>query len=324
MNPGDILGPYRVLDKLGEGGMGEVYRARDLKLNREVAIKILPEALAADPAALARFEREAQAVAALSHPNILSIFDFGIEAGAPYAVMELLEGQTLREHVRGGSVPPRKAVEYALQIAAGLAAAHARGITHRDLKPANIKLTEDGRVKVLDFGLAKALDPHGGRVFPSTALPSTALRAGRAGRPGGSAGPEGPASTDLANSPTMTAMASRLGVIVGTAAYMSPEQVRGQEVDRRADIFALGAVLYELLAGRRAFQGATPADTAVDRGGTASSSPGPRGHRHSGGMDGGWPRPLRQPERIHRGSGADRSSRSRHRRHRAVEGDRAA
>ena len=223
---GTRLGPYEILGPLGAGGMGEVYRARDPKLNREVAIKILPEALAADPAALARFEREAQAVAALSHPNILSIFDFGVDRGTPYAVMELLEGQTLREQMGGESLPPRKAVEYALQIAAGLAAAHARGITHRDLKPENVFVTRDGQVKILDFGLAK----------------------------------QRPASGEGA-SVAVTGNETGPGTVLGTVGYMAPEQVRGQDVDHRADIFALGAVLYELLAGRRAFQGATPADT---------------------------------------------------------------
>jgi Tol biopolymer transport system component/tRNA A-37 threonylcarbamoyl transferase component Bud32 len=224
---GTRLGVFEILAPLGAGGMGEVYRARDPKLNRDVAIKILPEALAADPAALARFEREAQAVAALSHPNILSIHDFGVEQGAPYAVMELLEGQTLREHLREGAVPRRKAVSYALQIAAGLAAAHARGITHRDLKPENVFVTRDGQVKILDFGLAKP-------------------------RPDAASG----ASVALTGRVDTTP-----GTVLGTAGYMAPEQVRGQEVDHRADIFALGAVLYELLAGRRAFQGTTPADT---------------------------------------------------------------
>jgi Tol biopolymer transport system component len=227
MNLGETLGPYRVLELIGAGGMGEVYRAHDSKLDRDVAIKVLPEALAADPVALARFEREAQAVAALSHPNILGIFDFGVDGGAPYAVMELLEGQTLREQLGGGPLPPRKAVEYALQIAAGLAAAHARGITHRDLKPENVFVTRDGQVKILDFGLAKQ---------------RTTVAAGE------SVAVTGHVQTGP-------------GTVLGTVGYMSPEQVRGREVDHRADIFALGAVFYELLAGRRAFQGTTPADT---------------------------------------------------------------
>jgi Tol biopolymer transport system component len=225
---GTKLGPYEILAPLGAGGMGEVYRARDAKLNRDVAIKILPEALATDSTALARFEREAQAVAALSHPNILGIYDFGVDRGAPYAVMELLEGRTIREAVREGPVPPRKAVEYALQIAAGLAAAHARAITHRDLKPENVFLTRDGHVKILDFGLAKQ---------------HTAAAA----------------SASIALTGTV---ATGPGTVLGTVGYMAPEQLRGQDVDHRADIFALGAVLYELLAGRRAFHGATPADTA--------------------------------------------------------------
>ncbi|MEI6669887.1 MAG: protein kinase [Acidobacteriota bacterium] len=225
---GEHLGPYDVLAKLGAGGMGEVYRARDNRLNREVAIKILPEALAADPLALARFERETQAVAALSHPNILSIHDVGVERGVPYAVMELLEGQTLRDQMSGGPIAPRKAIEYALQIAAGLGAAHARAITHRDLKPENVFVTRDGHVKILDFGLAKQCSAV---PVEGTAVDTRHLETGP-------------------------------GMVLGTVGYMAPEQVRGHEVDPRADIFAFGAVLYELLAGRRAFQGATPADTA--------------------------------------------------------------
>ncbi|MEI6669794.1 MAG: protein kinase [Acidobacteriota bacterium] len=226
--PGTKLGPYQVVAPLGAGGMGEVYRARDAKLNRDVAIKILPEALAADPAALARFEREAQAVAALSHSNILAIFDFGVEHGTPYAVMELLEGHTLRDQMGGDAVAQRKAVEYALQIAAGLGAAHARGITHRDLKPENVFVSRDGHVKILDFGLAKQQ-------------------------------PSAPAEATLAATRNIE---TGPGTVLGTVGYMAPEQLRGQSVDARTDIFALGAVLYELLAGRRAFQGATPADTA--------------------------------------------------------------
>ena len=225
--PGTRLGPYEILAPIGAGGMGEVYRARDPKLNRDVAIKILPEGLAMDPVALARFEREAQAVAALSHPNILSIFDFGVDRGASYAVMELLDGQTLRDQMGGGSVPPRKAVEYALQMAAGLGAAHARGIAHRDLKPENVFVTRDGHVKILDFGLAKQ------RPVASADATAAATRHVETGQ----------------------------GTVLGTVGYMAPEQVRGQAVDHRADIFAFGAVLYELLSGRRAFQGTTPADT---------------------------------------------------------------
>jgi Tol biopolymer transport system component len=229
LTSGTRLGPYEILAPLGAGGMGEVYRAHDTKLNRDVAIKILPAALASDPAARARFEREAQAVAALSHPNILGIFDFGIDHDVPFAVMELLDGGTLREHLHEGAVGPRKAIEYAQQIAAGLGAAHAHGITHRDLKPENVFLTRDGRIKILDFGLAK--------VGPDT---------------GAGAAPP----SMLATSPVLTGA----GTIVGTVGYMSPEQVRGREVDHRSDIFSFGAILYELLSGHRAFTG----DSAVE------------------------------------------------------------
>ena len=228
LTAGTRLGAYEILAPLGVGGMGEVYRARDATLNRDVAIKILPEALASDPAARARFEREAQAVAALSHPNILGIFDFGVEHGTPFAVMELLDGGTLREHLHDGAVPPRKAAEYAQQIAAGLGAAHAHGITHRDLKPENVFLTRDGRIKILDFGLAKTSPGAGAAAAPSM----------------------------MATSPALTGA----GTIVGTVGYMSPEQVRGREVDHRSDIFSFGAILYELLAGQRAFTG----DSAVE------------------------------------------------------------
>jgi len=216
---GTRLGPYEILAPIGAGGMGEVYRARDPKLNREVAIKILPEALATDPAALARFEREAQAVAALSHPNILAIHDFGVEGGTPYAVMELLEGETLRARLAHGALPARKAVDLAAQIAEGLAAAHDKGIVHRDLKPENVFVSDEGRAKVLDFGLAKVTGPV------SSPDASTRLTAGHTGA----------------------------GTVMGTVGYMSPEQVRGEAVDHRSDIFAFGAVLYEMLAGRRAF-----------------------------------------------------------------------
>jgi sugar lactone lactonase YvrE len=211
--------------------MGEVYRARDPKLNREVAIKILPEALATDPVALARFEREAQAVAALSHPNILAIFDFGRQGDTAYAVMELLEGETLRARLAHGALPSRKAVDLAVQIAEGLAAAHEKGIVHRDLKPENVFVTHDGRAKVLDFGLAKRTD--------STGNPSVSRQA-----TGGRTGP---------------------GMVLGTPAYMSPEQVRGDTVDHRSDIFSFGAVLYEMLTGRQAFarETATESMTAI-------------------------------------------------------------
>ncbi|HET7453642.1 MAG TPA: protein kinase, partial [Thermoanaerobaculia bacterium] len=223
------LGPYEILTPLGAGGMGEVYKARDTKLRRDVAIKVLPDGLARDPDALARFEREAHAVAALNHPNILSIHDFGNEGGVAFAVMELLEGETLREIVAAGVPPQRKAVEWGRQIAAGLAAAHGKGIVHRDLKPDNVFVTHDGRVKILDFGLAK----------PKVR-----------GRDGGSD----------EHSPTVSAY-TEPGTVMGTVGYMSPEQVKGQDVDQRADIFAFGAVFYEMLTGRRAFQRETAAET---------------------------------------------------------------
>src|SRR4051812_25665061 len=202
--------------------MGEVYRARDGKLNREVAIKVLPPELADSAASLARFEHEARAVAALSHPNILAIFDFGVESGTAYAVMELLEGTTLREKL-AAPVPPRKAVDYAIQIARGLAAAHDKGIVHRDLKPENVFVTTDGRVKILDFGLARQV--------------SAALAGGG----------------DATISPSIDAQTSP-GMVMGTVGYMSPEQARGEPGDHRSDLFAFGAVLYELVSGRRAFQ----------------------------------------------------------------------
>jgi TolB-like protein len=224
---GTALGPYEILAPLGAGGMGEVYRARDRRLERDVAVKVLPERLATDQRALERFEREAKAVAALSHPNILAIHDFGAHEGVSYAVTELLEGHTLREHLEGGTVAPRKAVEYALQIAQGLAAAHEKGIVHRDLKPENVFVTREGHVKILDFGLARSVEP-------------ASLEAGT-------------------RAPTM-AGATEPGEILGTVGYMSPEQVRGRPVDHRSDVFSFGTVLYELLTGHRAFR----ADSAVE------------------------------------------------------------
>src|SRR5579862_8778535 len=221
------LGPYEIVSTLGAGGMGEVYRARDPRLKREVAIKVLPQALSLDPDRLRRFEQEALATAALNHPNILAVFDIGTNEGSPYVVSELLEGETLRERLRGGSLSVRKALDYALQIAHGLAAAHEKGIVHRDLKPENLFLTKDGRVKILDFGLAKLTQP------------------------------ESATQTSLA---TMTHV-TEAGVVMGTAGYMSPEQVRGVAVDSRSDIFAFGAILYEMLSGKRAFHRDTAADT---------------------------------------------------------------
>ncbi len=227
---GSRLGPYEILTPLGAGGMGEVYRARDPRLGREVAVKVLPDAVSADPDRLRRFEQEARAASALNHPNILTVFDTGAQDGVAYLVTELLEGETLRERL-AGALPVRKAVEIAIQIARGLAAAHERRIVHRDLKPENLFLTRDGRVKILDFGLAK-LTAHG------------------AGSP-----------AELAAAPTLLSGGTEPGFVLGTAGYMSPEQVQGLPADHRADLFALGAVLYEMLAGRRAFRGDSPAET---------------------------------------------------------------
>ncbi len=228
LKTGAHLGPYRVDGKLGEGGMGEVYTARDTRLDRDVAVKVLPGHLAADPEALARFEREAKAIAALSHPNILAIHDFGQDAGIVYAVTERLEGHTLRERLATGPLPRKKAIQIAADVARGLAAAHGRGIVHRDLKPENVFITSDGLVKILDFGLAKS-------VVPSD---QTSVSA--------------PEATQLATEP---------GTVMGTVGYMAPEQVRGAPADPRADIFALGCVLFEMLVGRRAFQRETAAET---------------------------------------------------------------
>ena len=223
------LGPYEILGPLGAGGMGEVYRAKDTRLGREVAVKVLPESLGHSPDALHRFNREARAVAALSHSHILGIHDIGESNGTVFAVMELLDGETLRTRLSASALPPRKAVEYALQIARGLAAAHERGIVHRDLKPENIFLTREGVIKILDFGLAML-----------TARPSQ--------------------DTDLSQSPTM---GTQPGIVLGTPGYMSPEQVRGRPVDHRTDLFALGAILYEMLTGRRAFHGESPAEAML-------------------------------------------------------------
>ncbi len=225
---GTKLGPYEVQGLAGSGGMGEVYRARDSRLDRAVAIKVLPASVAGDEERLRRFEQEARVIAALNHPNILSIHDTGLLDGTRYLVTELLEGDTLRERLTSGPLPVRKAVDYALQICRGLAAAHEKGITHRDLKPENLFLTRDGRVKILDFGLAKLS-------AEAAAAAATITESGTVG--------------------------SSPGTVVGTLGYMSPEQVRGKPVDQRTDIFALGAVLYEMLSGKRAFHGDTPADT---------------------------------------------------------------
>ena len=221
---GTRLGPYEVTAPIGAGGMGEVYRAHDTTLNRDVALKVLPELFALDPDRLARFKREAQVLAALNHPNIAAIYGFEGTGGAQALVLELVEGPTLADRIAQGPIPLAEALPIAKQIADALEAAHEHGIIHRDLKPANIKVRDDGTVKVLDFGLAKALE---GDV----------------------------AAANVSQSPTLSVAATRLGVILGTAAYMSPEQARGKAVDRRADIWAFGCVLYEMLSGKRAFGG---------------------------------------------------------------------
>ncbi|HEY3123837.1 MAG TPA: protein kinase [Thermoanaerobaculia bacterium] len=225
---GSRLGPYEILAPLGAGGMGEVYRARDPRLGREVAVKVLPASFSKDPDRLRRFEHEARAAGVLNHPNITAVYDIGSVEGAPYVVTELLEGETLRSRLASGALSTRKALDYAIQIARGLAAAHEKGIVHRDLKPENLFVTKDGRVKILDFGLAKLKQPE-----------------------------EGVDKTDLQ---TATA-GTEPGVVMGTLGYMSPEQVRGKPADHRSDIFAFGAILWEMLAGRRAFHADTAADT---------------------------------------------------------------
>ncbi len=227
LTPGTKLGPYEIQSLLGAGGMGEVYRAKDTRLGRDVAIKVLPEKLARDAERLQRFETEARVIAALNHPNILSIHDIGTHEGAPYLVSECLEGQTLRIELSGWALPVRRVVDYGTQIAQGLAAAHDKGIIHRDLKPENVFVTRDGRVKILDFGVAKLMLPE--------------------------------ASSD--EGATLDAGPTSAGVVLGTAAYMSPEQVRGDPVDGRSDIFALGTILYEMLFGQRAFRRDTSAET---------------------------------------------------------------
>src|SRR5713226_8556757 len=224
---GTKVGPYEILAPLGAGGMGEVYRARDTRLGRDVALKILPESFAREADRLHRFEQEARAVAALNHPNILAVFDIGQHNGSPFLVSELLEGESLRAVLDRGALPQRKTIEHGVQIAHGLAAAHEKGIVHRDLKPENVFVTRDGRIKILDFGLAKLAQNAGA----------------------------GPDEVTLASPNTA------VGIVMGTASYMAPEQVRGETADPRTDIFAFGAVLYEMLSGQRAFRRDTPAET---------------------------------------------------------------
>jgi Tol biopolymer transport system component len=228
LSAGAKLGPYEILGQIGAGGMGEVYRAKDPRLGRDVAIKVLPASFSADADRLRRFEQEARAAGILNHPNITAVYDIGSHEGAPYVVQELLEGETLRSVLAGGRLPLRKTIDYSLQVAHGLAAAHEKGIVHRDLKPENLFVTKDGRVKILDFGLAKLTHQE-----------------------------EGSQATNL---PTATA-GTEPGVVLGTLGYMSPEQVRGRPADARSDIFAFGAILYEMLSSRRAFHGDSAADT---------------------------------------------------------------
>ncbi|HEY1252093.1 MAG TPA: serine/threonine-protein kinase [Thermoanaerobaculia bacterium] len=226
---GARLGPYEILAPLGAGGMGEVYRARDERLKRDVAIKVLPPTFSSDADRLRRFELEAQAAGGLNHPNITAVYDLGTHDGAPYVVQELLEGETLRAELAGGRFSPRKAIDYALQIAHGLSAAHDKGIVHRDLKPENVFVTKDGRVKILDFGLAKLTQVDAG------------------------SGPQ-------TNLPTATA-ATEPGMVMGTLGYMSPEQIKGKPADPRSDIFSFGAILYEMLSGNRAFHADSAGET---------------------------------------------------------------
>ena len=229
IQPGSKLSRYEVVSALGKGGMGEVWRARDSKLGREVAIKTLPEEFAKDEERLARFEREAKLLASLNHPNIATIHGLEEDNGTRFLVLELVEGDTLADRLKRGAIPVEESLKLALQIAEAFEAAHEKGVIHRDLKPANIKVTPEGKVKVLDFGLAKAFAGDGPDV-------------------------------NLSQSPTLSMQATQQGVILGTAAYMSPEQARGQEVDKRADIWAFGVVLFEMLTGRGTFDGGTVSD----------------------------------------------------------------
>src|SRR5215475_12306141 len=219
LQPGSRLGPYEIVAPIGAGGMGEVYRAKDPRLGRDVAIKVLPASFSADADRLRRFEQEARAAGILNHPNLTAVHDIGTHEGAPYVVQELLEGETLRSTLAGGKLSTRRAVDYSLQIVHGLAAAHEKGIVHRDLKPENLFVTRDGRIKILDFGLAKLTHQEEG--------------------------------AQVTNLPTASA-GTEPGVVMGTLGYMSPEQVRGKPADARSDIFSFGAILYEMLSGKRA------------------------------------------------------------------------
>src|SRR5262245_54471281 len=228
LSSGTRFGPYEIAVLIGAGGMGEVYRARDTNLSRDVAIKILPDFFADDPERLARFRREAETLASLNHQNIAHVYGLEVAGSTTALVMELVEGPTLAERIAQGPIPPAEALPIALQIAHALEAAHERAIVHRDLKPANIKLRADGDVKVLDFGIAKVLQP----ILAANAATAT-------------------------HTPSVT----QVGMVVGTPAYMSPEQARGQAVDKRTDVWAFGCVLYEMLTGRPAFEGEDPTTT---------------------------------------------------------------
>jgi eukaryotic-like serine/threonine-protein kinase len=229
--PGSRLGSFEIIAPLGAGGMGQVYRARDIRLNRTVAIKLLPASFSEHSVRLQRFEQEARSASSLNHPNIVTIYELGYDAAGPYIAMELVEGKTLRELLNQGPLPIRKVIEMAAQVADGLTKAHEAGITHRDLKPENLMVTHEGLVKILDFGLAKLTSPSG-------------------------------VGADTASSMT-TASVTASGTILGTVGYMSPEQVAGKGLDFRSDQFSFGLVLYELVAGKRAFQRATAAETLV-------------------------------------------------------------
>ncbi len=230
LSPGVRLGRYEIIALIGAGGMGEVYRARDERLKRDVALKVLPASFSTDPDRLRRFEQEAQAAGSLNHPNVLAIYDVGTHDGSPFIVSELLEGETLRRRLAGGSLPVPAAFDIAMQTTEGLAAAHEKGIVHRDLKPENLFITTGGRAKILDFGLAKLADP-------ALDVPDAHTNMATVGAP------------------------TEVGTVLGTVGYMSPEQVRGERADHRSDIFSFGAILYEMLTGRRAFAGGSAADT---------------------------------------------------------------
>src|SRR5215470_13526940 len=227
---GTKLGPYEIVEPLGAGGMGEVYRGRDTRLGRDVALKVLLEAFARDADRMVRFEREAKVLASLNHPNIASIYGLEESNGTRALVMELVEGPTLAERLKQEGIPLEEALPIAKQICEGLEYAHERGVIHRDLKPANVKISSDGAVKLLDFGLAKALESD-------------------------------VTGSDISSSPTISRLATQAGIILGTAAYMSPEQAKGKAIDRRTDIWAFGCVLYEMLTGKPAFGGETVSDT---------------------------------------------------------------